>query len=53
MEFEFIRKLFNVSENTGFSNNEINSAVEKWKAIPKVLVEITNSLPKKFSTGCL
>lgn len=46
MKFEFIKKLFNVTPNTGFCNNEINNAVDKWGAIPKVLVEYYSQLGK-------
>lgn len=44
MEFEVIRKLFNIEQNDGFSENEISKACEKYGGLPFVLKEYFEQL---------
>ncbi len=44
MEFEVIRKLFNIKQNDGFSENGIRKACEKHGSLPLVLQEYYRQL---------
>lgn len=44
MQFEVIRKLFNIEQNDGFSENDISKACEKYGNLPFVLKEYYNQL---------
>lgn len=44
MEFEVIRKLFNIKQNDGFSENDIRKACEKYGSLPFILQEYYRQL---------
>lgn len=44
MKFEVIRKLFNIKQDDGFSENDINKACEKYGCLPFVLKEYYRQL---------
>lgn len=53
MKFEFIRNLFKIKENIGFSEDEISIALDKWGELPKLLIEYYRELGKAEDINAL